>query len=346
MCKDNFTHLHLHTQYSLLDGANMVPDLVSHLKTHNMTSCAITDHGWMAGVIDFYKNCTKEGIKPLLGVEAYVTDNEDGLENEHKVRDNMHMVLIAKDAIGYSGLLQAISNGALNNFYYKPRIYKENLRALSGHVIATSACLGGVLAKKLSFVTDQYGRATEIRDEEKRISSDVDFYLDVFGDDFYLELQGWDSGDRFQPVYNQYLLEFGKQRKLPFVITADAHYLTLEDEKLHELLMAMQMKKTVEDYRENSEMLYGPHFYVAEPAEMLRRSQQMGCEEAFYNTQEIADKCDVQIELGKYQEPIFKIEETDDYQEFLRYKAKVLGPQIPVDACFQHSSIDKNHQNK
>lgn len=321
MCKDSFTHLHLHTQYSLLDGANMVSDLVSHLKANDMTSCAITDHGWMAGAIDFYKACTKEKIKPLIGVEAYVTDDEDGLPNEKKTRDNMHMVLIAKDNIGYSRLMQTVSKAALNNFYYKPRISKENLRALGGHVIATSACLGGIIAKRLHFDKDAYGRATEVRDEDSRISQEVDYYLDIFGDDFYLELQGWDSGDHFQPTYNRYLLEFGKERKLPFVLTADAHYLKLEDEKLHELLMAMQMKMTVESYKENSEMLYGPHFYVAEPAEMLKRAQIIGCEESYYNTQVIADKCNVEIELGKYQEPIFKIEETEDYDDFLRWKS-------------------------
>lgn len=336
MC--DFTHLHLHTQYSLLDGANVVSNLVEHLKTHKMSACAITDHGWMAGVIDFYKACKKAEVKPLLGVEAYVTDDEDGLENKDKTRDNMHMVLIAKDAVGYSGLLQAVSNAALNNFYYKPRISKENLRALGGHVVATTACLGGIFAKKVHFKKDDYGRATEVVDEDKVLDKELNFYMDVFGDDFYLELQGWDSGDRFQPVYNRFLLEFGKERKLPFVLTADAHYLTLEDEKLHELLMAMQMKQTVEHYRENSEMLYGPHFYVAEPEEMMKRAQAIGCEEAYHNTSVIADKCNVEIELGKYQEPIFKIEETEDYQEFLEYKAKKLGPIEPIDSCFKHSS--------
>ena len=128
---NNFCHLHVHTQYSLLDGAILIPQLVDHLKENNMTACAITDHGWMAGVIEFYKKLTAAGIKPLIGVEAYVTYDEDNLENENKQRDNMHMVLIAKDNIGYSRLLELVSRASMHNFYYKPRIYLGHLNYLS-----------------------------------------------------------------------------------------------------------------------------------------------------------------------------------------------------------------------
>lgn len=316
----SFTHLHLHTQYSLLDGAILIPELLEHCKATGMTACAITDHGWMAGVVDFYKKCTEAGIKPILGVEAYITEDPDGMENEEKTRDNMHMVLLAKDNLGYSLLLDTVSNAALNNFYYKPRIYKEQLKKLEGHVIATTACMGGVLAKKCAFITDTYGRAQLCHDEMGFIASDAQFYRNIFGEDFYLELQVYNDENNFQQMYNQFLLQFGRANDYPFVLTADAHYLERADAELHELLMAMQMKMTVEEYRELENMQYGPHFYVAPPEEMKERADSIDCASAYINTQKIAEVCNVDIQLGEYQEPIFHIEETDDYQEFLKWK--------------------------
>jgi len=316
----NFTHLHLHTQYSLLDGAILIPELIEHCKETGMTACAITDHGWMAGVVDFYKQCIKAEIKPILGVEAYITEDPDGLENEDKNRDNMHMVLLAKDNAGYRLLLDAVSNAALNNFYYKPRICKENLRKLTGHVVATSACLGGVLAKKSAFIIDQYGCAQLCHDEMGFVAANAHFYRDIFGPDFYLELQAYDDDTNHQQTYNQFLLQFGRANNFPFVITADCHYLRREDSKLHELLMAMQMKMTLEKYKELENMQYGPYFYVAPPEEMKERAESLECTSAYTNTQKIAQSCNVDIQLGKYQEPVFKIEETDDYKEFLKWK--------------------------
>jgi DNA polymerase-3 subunit alpha len=236
----------------------------------------------------------------------------------------MHMVLIAKDNIGYSRLLEVVSEAALTNFYYKPRIFKEHLRRLGGHVVATSACLGGIIAKRLHFKTDQYGRATEVIDENGIIERELKFYRDIFEGNFYLELQVWDNGDRFQPTYNEYLKTLADKHQLPMVITADAHYLKKEDEKLHEMLMAMQMKMTVEEYKENSDLLYGPYFYVASPKEMLQRAQQVGREDAYYNTGKIADQCNVEVTLGEYQEPLFNIKETEDYAEFLQWKQQYL----------------------
>jgi len=315
-----FTHTHIHTQYSLLDGAILIPELVDYCKETGMTACAITDHGWMAGVIEFYKTCKKKEIKPLIGVEAYVTDDRDNLYNEDKTRDNMHMILIAKDNIGYSRLLETVSDAALNNFYYKPRIYREHLRQLGGHVVATTACLGGIFAKRLTWETDQDNKAIVCSDPEGIIEREVEFYLDIFKDDFYLELQVWNDKKQYQPVYNQWLLNFGREKKLPFIITADCHYLKKEDADLHELLMAMQLGKTLEEYREDPDMLYGPHFYVALPEEMLERAKSLDCEEAYYNTNEIAEKCNVEIELGKYQEPEFCIKKAPDCEEFLKWK--------------------------
>lgn len=284
-----------------------------------MTSCALTDHGWLAGTVEFYKEMRSHKIKPLLGLEAYITEDEDGKESD-LTRDNMHMILIAKDIIGYRKLLELNTNAGLHNFYYKPRIWKGHLQQLAGHVVATSACLGGVISKKLEFKKDDYGRAIEIIDPENIGLKDIEYYAQLFGDDFYLELQAWDNGDHFQPLFNQYLLKHGLNMKLPFVITADAHYLKKGDEKLHEMLMAMQMKMTLEQYLESGELQYGPHFYVKTPEEMLEGAKNLNCEEAYYNTKAIADKCNVELELGTLYPPVFNIKEADDYQDFLGWK--------------------------
>lgn len=316
----SFTHLHIHTQYSLLDGANYCEELASLCKEFGMGACAITDHGWMAGVIDFYKSCKKADIKPLIGVEAYVTDDEDGKKKETRTRDNMHMVLIAKDNTGYSRLLTLVSEGALNNFYYKPRIHRNKLRALGGHCIATTACLGGIIPRRLEFEQDQYGRCIRISGGQDIVERELNFYTQVFGEDFYLEIQDWDDETQRQQLVNQYLLELGRKHKLPFVITSDAHYLRKEDYKLHELLMAMQLKTTVDQYQDQDEMKYGPHFYVKSPDEMLAAAKKWDCEEAYYNTEKIAEKCNVEITLGKYQEAVFRLEEAEDYEEFKQWQ--------------------------
>lgn len=316
---DNFVHTHTHTGFSLLDGANKIEDLIPYIKQLGMKSIAITDHGVLGGVISFYKECKKHNIKSLLGVEAYITEDEDGKEID-KTRDNMHMVLIAKDNIGYSGLLKLSTEAAFNNFYYKPRINKQKLKALAGHVIATSACLGGVIAKKINFNKDEFGRAIEVIDTDNIGQQEIEFYRNIFGNDFYLELQDWDNGDHFQPVYNKWLIKTGKELGVQFSISADAHYLRKEDYQLHEMLMAMQLGMNLKDYKASPDMQYGPHFYIKSSEEMLTSVKNWNIEEAFYNTIDISNKCNVEIELGKYKEPIFNIEEAEDYPDFIKWK--------------------------
>lgn len=298
--------VHVHTSYSLLDSAIRIKELASYLKEYNFTSCAITDHGTMAGVVDFYKTMKKEGIKSLIGVEAYITNNQDNIEdNKDKTKDNYHLVLIAKDQIGYKTLLRLVSNAALHNFYYKPRINKEHLKECSGHIIATSACLVGELAK-VSYLENK----PEI----------IDFYHEIFGEDYYLEIQDWDDGTGIQQNYNRWVIDRARERHIRLVITSDAHYLKKEDHKLHEVMMAMQLGKTLTQYRTEGKMVYGPYFYVKTPDEMLRSAQELDVEEAFWNTREIAQKCNVEIELGKYYMPEFKIEEAEDYNQFLEWR--------------------------
>lgn len=320
MADNNFAHLHLHSEQSLLDGAIKIKDLAPHCKKLGLKACGISDHGVMSGVIEFYKECKKNEIKSIFGIEAYITADPDGLPKEKCTRDNHHCLLIAKDNIGYQKLLEVSSHAALHNFYYKPRITKENLRALRGHVIATTGCLGGWLPSLLNFRTDAQGRAAEVVDGNKRAELAFNYFLDIFGEDLYLELQVWDDGNRFQPVYNEWLLEFGDRRGLPFVITADAHYLAPEDVHLHEMLMAMQLGMTVEEYKNSGDLQYGPYFYVASPEEMLERARSINCEEAFYNVGKIVKQCNVDITLGEYEFPDYDITQEEDYDDFLVWK--------------------------
>lgn len=318
----SYTPLHLHTQYSLLDGANLIPDLMERLKEFEIKACAITDHGWMAGIIDFYKQCKKNDIKPLIGVETYVTEDEDNWDNEQKTRDNAHLILIAKNNEGYTDLLRLCSEAALQNFYYKPRINRHKLGRLAGNCILTTACLGGVISKAVTYQKDRYDRVVAVTDPDGKARQLVQWYKDTFKDDFYLEVQDWPDETNHQQEYNKFILQLGKEMGVPFVITCDSHYLKRDDYKLHELLMALQLKTTLDQYQDKEEMKYGPHFYVKSPEEMLEAAKRWGCEEAFYNTNAIADKCHVEIELGVYKTPVFKIEEADDYEDFLRWAAQ------------------------
>jgi DNA polymerase III subunit alpha len=309
-----FTHIHIHTQYSLLDGAILLQDLVDRCKELGMNACAITDHGSMGGVVDFYKRCKAGGIKPLIGVEAYVTDDPDNKESDLS-RDNMHMILLAKDAIGYSRLSELVSAAAFKNFYYKPRICKKNLPYLAGHVVATSACLAGILAAKSNFTLDLQERATSVELTDSA-ETDLEFYLKTFGEDFYLEVQGWEDGSNYQTLYNNLMVYTGQKKGIPLVITADAHYLTIEDQELHKLLMAMQLKMSLQDYIAKGQLQYGPYFYHADQEEMWKRAKKIGYEEAASNTNTIANKCNVELSLGKFLLPRYPIEQEADYEEF------------------------------
>jgi DNA polymerase-3 subunit alpha len=292
-----------------LDSAIQIKNLVVYLKEQGIISCAITDHGWMAGVVDFQKQLTEANMKPLIGVEAYITDDEDGIEdNSLKHKDNYHLVLLAKDNEGIKLLFQLLSDAAVNNFYYKPRIWKGHLPKLAGHVIVTTACLGSEAARK-DFP------------EQNFIYPTVRYLADIFGNDLYLELQDWDDGSGIQPAYNKYLLGVRIQSFWPaqYVITSDAHYLRKEDHKLHEVMMAMQLKKTLKDYREEGKMMYGPYFYVKTDEEMKRSVMELEIPEAYENTIKIAEQCNATIELGKYHMPNFNIEEAVDYEEFKKW---------------------------
>ena len=307
----DFTHLHLHSSYSILDGLNKIPDLAKRTKELGMTSVALTDHGWMGGTIEFYKACKKEGVKPILGVEAYITDDEDSVPKENRHRDNHHLVMVAMNQTGYKNLLFMSSNASVNNFYYKPRISKTVLTAHSEGIIATSACLGNEVNHKACWENSCY------TDPEGSAEKAATFYKTIFGDRYYLEIQDNDDKAGQQSAYNQFVIGLGKKLDIPIVITSDAHYLRKEDKGAHDLVMAMQIKKTIAEYLSpDNEFQYGPWFYVRSPEEMWEAANKHGCPDAFHNANRIGQMCNVEIELGKYKPPEFDISTVEDRDEF------------------------------
>lgn len=284
-----------------------------------MTACALTDHGSMGGLLEFQKELLKAEVQPLLGCESYVTSDPDGTEK--KTRDNHHVVLIAKNNQGLRDLMRLQSEGATKNFYYKPRIHVDKLDQLSGNVVVTSACLKGILTREMIFQQDDYGVNKGISITEK-FHKLLDWLLQQFGEDFYIEIQAWDDETHIQRNYNEFMIDFAQTKGVPLVITSDCHYLKEEDYETHEMMMALQLGTTLEEYRSGDVMKYGNHFYVRSPEEMSEAATELGVPEAVSNTVEAAKKCEVEIETGTYYLPIYKPKESSDYEEFLRWRKK------------------------
>ena len=309
----NFCHLHLHSQFSLLDGINRFDSLVARVKELGMTSCAVTDHGNLYGALDFYKEAKKGGIKPIIGMEAYITNDQDKLE-ENKNRDNHHLVLLAQNKKGFANLCKLISNANFNNFYYKPRININLLKENCEGLIATSACIGGWVAQGGVFLEDKH-----YRDPDSIALNRALELKEAFQGRFYLEIQDQEMWE--QKAFNEWILAIHKGAGIPTIISADAHYLKKEDQDTHKLIMAQQLKKTLEEYEAGTEMKYGSGFYVKSPEEMLIGAKKAGLEEAAENTLQVAEECNLDFELGKYNMPLFDITKASDYDEFKRYQS-------------------------
>jgi DNA polymerase III subunit alpha len=306
----SFTHTHTHTEYSLLDGAIRCEELAKHIKAIGQTSVCITDHGNLHGVVDFYKSCIAENIKPIIGTEAYIT--EDPPEAEQKNRDNLHLVLLAKNNEGYKELLQLTTQANAENFYYKPRIWFNRLREVSprGNLIALTACLGGVVARHWQPESSEKAAEQFLR------------YRDVFGSNFFAEIQHND--DPRQAPYNKFLIELANRHGVGVVVTTDAHFLTRDDYDLHSLMMSMQLRTTFAEYMQDDSMKYGPGFYVKNEKEMQAIADMYKVPEATTNTSIIANLCNVSIELGKLHPPVFDVTKVLDYKEFLQWKKNYL----------------------
>lgn len=318
MSKD-FCHLHVHTVYSILDGINKIKPLAKHVKASGMSACAITDHGVLHGVIDWWKAATDEGVKPIIGVEAYLTDDEDGIEdNKDKTRDNYHCILLAQNEQGLRNLYWLINQANLRNFYYRPRISIQHLlRGRSDGIIATSSCLGGVVAKRGEY--DSGNRTFSGRDALQQLG----LFSEVFQGRFYAEIQDnpqiWE-----QNAYNAWLIKEARAMNVPLVITSDAHWLSKADKDTHDLIMAQQLKCSVQEYKERGDedgMSYGDGHYIRPPEEMYQAALKYGAEDAFWNTIEIAKNVDLKITLGEYKPPLFNIKNEDDYGDFQKWRA-------------------------
>lgn len=297
----HFTHLHVHTEYSLLDGSNKIKELISRTKELGMDSVAITDHGVMYGVIDFYREAKKEGIRPVIGCEVYVAPNSRFDKNGQKDNKYNHLVLLAENDLGYHNLMKIVSVGFTEGFYYKPRVDKETLRAYKEGIIALSACLQGEVSEYLRM---------GLYEEAKKAALELE---DIFGkDNFFLELQ--DHGIADQKMVNQGLLRLHQDTGIDLVATNDIHYTYKEDEQAHDILLCIQTGKKVAD---EQRMRYeGGQFYVKSPQEMEELFPY--AKEALENTHKIAMRCEVDINFGEYKLPRFPVPEGYDAWGYLQ----------------------------
>ena len=310
----SFVHLHVHSEYSLLDGACRIERLVARAKELGQSAVAVTDHGVMYGAIDFYKECKKQGVKPIIGCEIYVAprraaDKERGIDNKY-----YHLILLCKNMTGYKNLCYMVSSGFVDGFYVKPRVDKELFRTHHEGLIALSACLSGEIPKLIA--SGEYdaakARALEMRD--------------IFGEDsFYLELQDHTAGtnetseeaERLreeQHAVNTALMRISAETGIPLVVTNDAHYITREDAYAQDVLMCIQTQKTLED---EDRMKYPTNeFYVKSEDEM--RALFPNYPEAADNTVKIADMCELEFEFNKYHLPEFALPEGETSAGYLR----------------------------
>lgn len=298
----NFTHLHVHTEYSLLDGSSKIKELPARAKELGMDSLAITDHGVMYGVIDFYRACKAAEIKPIIGCEVYVAPGSRFDKEAIGQGDDRyyHLVLLAEDNTGYSNLMKIVSRGFTEGFYYKPRVDYEVLEKYHEGIIALSACLAGEVARDIT------------RDNYEEAKKAALHYQDIFGkDNFFLELQ--DHGIPAQRLVNQELMRMSRETGIELVCTNDIHYTYAEDAEAHDLLLCLQTGKKVTD---TDRMRYeGGQYYCKSPEEMAELFPY--APQALENTYRIAQRCNVEIEFGKTKLPKYEVPEGFDSWTYL-----------------------------
>lgn len=296
-----FVHLHVHSEFSLLDGANRIKDLPVRAKELGMDSIAITDHGVMFGTIDFYKACKANGVKPIIGCEVYVAprtrfDKEPNIDNKY-----YHLILLAKNNEGYKNLAKLVSLGFVDGYYYKPRIDKEILEKYHEGLICCSACLGGEVAQNI------------LKDDLEKAEEVALWHKNIFGEDYYLEVQS--NSMRSQIMVNQKLVELSRKLDIPLVATNDAHYLKKEDSYNHEVLLCIQTGKRMTD---SDRMKFETDdFYIKSPEEMKDYFKNLP--EAIENTVKIAEKCNVDFEFGHTILPNYDVpEEFETHYDYLK----------------------------
>ena len=296
-----FAHLHVHTEYSLLDGSNKITEYVNRVKELGMDSAAITDHGVMYGVIDFYRAAKAAGIRPILGCEVYVAPGSMYDKETSGGEDRYyHLVLLAENNTGYSNLMKIVSKGFVEGYYYKPRVDKSVLEKYHEGIIALSACLAGEVARGIS--RGQY-------EEAKKAALS---YEAIFGKgNFFLELQ--DHGIPEQQMVNQALLRMSQETGIELVCTNDVHYTFADDAKPHDILLCIQTGKKVND--EDRMRYEGGQYYVKSPEEMAQLFPY--ALQALENTEKIAERCNVEIEFGVTKLPKYDVPEGYTSWEYL-----------------------------
>mgnify|MGYP004495764345 FL=1 len=296
-----FVHLHIHSEFSLLDGANRIKDLPVRAKELGMKAMAITDHGVMYGAIDFYKACKKEGIKPIIGCEVYVAqrsrfNKEPNIDNKYN-----HLILLAKDTQGYKNLCKLVSIGFTEGYYYKPRIDAEVIEKYHEGIVCLSGCLAGAVSQAL------------INGQEEKAEEIALWYKEIFGEDYYIEIQN--NGIKEQVLINQKLVQLARKLDIPLVATNDAHYLKKEDAYNHEILLCIQTGKRMSD--EDRMKFETDELYVKSPEEMSEYFSAFP--DAIENTVKIADKCNVNFEFGHTILPNYDVPpEFETHYDFLK----------------------------
>ena len=302
-----FTHLHVHTEYSLLDGASKIPELVAYAKELGMDSLAITDHGVMYGAVEFYQECTKASIKPIIGCEVYVAK---GSHRDMTEKTRYHLILLAENDTGYHNLMKIVSKGQLEGFYYKPRVDKDILRTYSEGIICLSACIAGELPRLIN---------SGNMDGARRC---VQEYIDIFGkDNYFLELQDHEIPE--EKTAAEGLKQLAKEFGLGLVATNDLHYVRREDAEAQDILLCIQTTSNVDD---PTRMRFpNDSFYLKSADEMAALFGD--CPEALENTNKIADRCNVKLEFGHLLLPEFPVPEGYDAVSYLRHLCEEALPE-------------------
>jgi DNA polymerase-3 subunit alpha len=302
----SFVHLHVHTQYSLLDGYSKIPNLVERAKQMDMPAVAITDHGTMHGVIDFFRAAQQAEVKPLIGIEAYMAPRQMGLRDPELDRSSSHLLLLAENQTGYKNLLKIASAAQLEGFYYNPRIDHDFLAAHSEGLIATSGCLSAEIPRAIQ------------RGNLEAAKQKLDWYYDVFGpDNFFLELQHHDIPELHD--VNRQLMDLGLRHEARFVATNDVHYVNQDDARLQDILLCVQTSSLLSD--PNRMKMSGDSFYLRSPQEMADLFSEVP--QALSNTLLIAERCEVNLETEGYQLPDFTVPAGHSTKTYLRELCEV-----------------------
>ena len=325
-----FAHLHVHSEYSLLDGLGKIPDLVKRAKELGFEALALTDHGNMYGGLEFYKECNKAGIKPIIGCEVYVASRSRHDKEARFDQERNHLILLAENYTGYQNLLQLVTKANLEGYYYKPRVDWEILKMHSEGIICTSACLGGQIQQAI------------MQDDLKRAREVTEFYQSTFGkNNFFMEIQNHNLDD--EKKVNPVLIQFAKEYDIPLVLTNDVHYVRKEDVDAQDVLVAIQTGKTVDDPTRFS-MRDMPTLYLKSTEEMSELFPDHP--EAMANTLKIAERCNVELKLGgDWIWPYFPVPEGETVDTHLRQLTyEGMQWRYGIDSSIDIESLSADHK--